>query len=177
MIDRDIKLNGADPSRPSRQKFNKGRVTRKPYVNYGIERSVTPSRAKNATAFVNTAGQQGPPTKDTRRTPRGGHNREKKPKTNPSGRSHSSNGARRNQSKNGSRRPFNKRKGCSLCGQYSHQEPETCPNMVTDSGTHIRLHPIQGTCNECPGNRKNTLHHPKSLCPWRPAGIFRKTSQ
>ncbi len=53
---------------------------------------------------ANTADQQGPPTKDTRRTPRGGHNREKKPRKNPSGNSCGSNGARRNQSKNGSRR-------------------------------------------------------------------------
>jgi len=156
---------------------NKGKTTRKPYANYGIERSVTPSRAETATAFASSADKQSPPTKDTRRTPRGGHNREKKNPTNPSANSKGSNGGRRNTSNNGSRRPFNKKKGCSLCGQYSHQEPDTCPNMVTDSGTHIRLHPIQGTCSECPGNRKNTLHHPKSLCPWRPAGIFRKTSQ
>ena len=178
MIDRDIKQNGADPARSSRPKFsNKGKTTRKPYANYGIERSVTPSRAETATAFASSADKQSPPTKDTRRTPRGGHNREKKNPSNPSTNPKGSNGGRRNTSNNGSRRPFNKKKGCSLCGQYSHQEPDTCPNMVTDSGTHIRLHPIQGTCSECPGNRKNTLHHPKSLCPWRPAGIFRKTSQ
>ncbi len=53
---------------------------------------------------ANTADQQGPPIKDTRHTPRGGHNREKKPRKNPSGRSSSSNGARRNQSKKALRR-------------------------------------------------------------------------
>lgn len=177
IIDKDIKQNGADPSRPSRSRFQKGKGTQRPYANYGIDHSVTPSRSRPATAFAESAAHKSPPTRDSRRTQRGGHKREKTPTQKPSGGTRSSNGARRNQSKNGSRRPFNNRNSCSLCGQYNHQEPDTCPNMVTDSGTHIRLHPIQGTCSECPGNRKNTLHHPKSLCPWRPAGIFRKTSQ
>ena len=177
IIDRDIKQNGADPSRLSRPRFQKGKSARKPYANYGIDRSVTPSRS--ATAFAESATYKSPPTRDSRRTQRDGHKREKSTQKNPSGGQNGSNGARRKTSNTSSRRPFNKRKGssCSLCGQYNHQEPDTCPNMVTDSGTHIRLHPIQGTCSECPGNRKNTLHHPKSLCPWRPAGIFRKSSQ
>jgi len=178
IIDRDIHTNGAEPSRNfSKQRIQKGKITRKPYANYGIDKFITPSRPL-ATRYTNLATQQDPPTKDPRRTLKYGHNQENKPRKNPSGRQYSSIGAaRRKQSQNGSRRPFIKRIGCSLCGQFTHKEPETCPNMVTDSGTHIRLHPIQGTCSECPGNKVNTLHHPKSLCPWRPAGIFRKTSQ
>ena len=57
--------------------------------------------------------------------------------------------------------------GCSLCGLQNHKTTD-CKNMRNDSGTIVRVHPVQGTCGQCPGNRKNTLHHPPALCPYRP---------
>lgn len=57
--------------------------------------------------------------------------------------------------------------GCSLCGLQDHKTTD-CNNMRNNNGRVIRVHPVQGTCGQCPGNRKNTLHHPPTLCPFRP---------
>ena len=85
MINKDIQKNGAEPScNLLKQGIQKGKITRKPYANFGIDKPITPSRSP-ATYYTNLAAQQGPPTKDPRRTLKDGHNQENKPRKNPSG--------------------------------------------------------------------------------------------
>ena len=178
IIDKDIKMQGLEPNRALKPRFQRGRPNKRPFANHGIYDQRAPSKKREATAFASNVEKSGPPTKGNRRFPRGGQNRERQPNTNPSGRrSVSRNGARRKTGFNGQRRPQGKN-NCSLCGQYNHQDPGNCPNMITDNGVQIKLHPIQGTCPNCPGNKKNTLHHPAALCPFRsPHGVFRRTKQ
>jgi hypothetical protein len=73
---------------------------------------------------------------------------------------------RQGQNKNGPRRLVTIT-GCSLCGFKNHKT-SACQNMRDNSGKILRVHPVQSTCGQCPGNRKNTLHHPPALCPFRP---------
>ena len=75
-------------------------------------------------------------------------------------------GAMRGTSRGGPRRHF-QNKSCSLCGRSDHSTYGSCPNMRDNNGVLVRVHPVQGTCGLCPGNRKNTLHHPSNICPYR----------
>ena len=191
IIDKDIRSNGADPGRKERStrpKFIRQKSARKPFGNYATyEGSETPPAGAHGvylhnrgpppthSVYLHNGGPS--PTLTARRTLTGGHNAAVNPPRNSPGSSLSRRGSRNGPGRNGPRRLNNNKKvnpSCSLCGQNGHA-PGDCPNMVTDSGVRIKLHPIQGTCDLCPGNRRNTLHHPSSLCPWRsPNGIFRK---
>ena len=59
--------------------------------------------------------------------------------------------------------------GCSLCGMSNHIAKD-CRNMQNDSGRKIDILPTYGTCGRCPSQIRPRLHHPESLCPFRPGG-------
>jgi hypothetical protein len=180
IINKDIESNGADPyikETPTRPEFIKRNPDLKPFGNYAAynneEEFDTPPSEDNSNVY--THNESHTPTNGTRPHPMGEHNTANQPFKNWPNRSDSRNGSWHNQSIR-SRRPNNKKvlPSCSLCGETDHSTDSDCPNMVTDSGMHIKLHPTQGTCDLCPGNKRNTLHHPSTLCPWRsPNGIFR----
>ena len=66
------------------------------------------------------------------------------------------------------------RQSCSLCGKFSHPT-RGCENMIGDDGVPLKLLPVQNTCTACPAHVNPRLHHPVSLCPYRPKGVFSQT--
>ena len=162
-IDADLKLHGAGDSR-SRSKFhsrNQPRGKTNSYSSYGISTTVTPSPPPPSPMRSNALSARGA----SRAT--SGQRRTFPPSTHPRPQR---GGPRRGPARGGPRR-LTHITGCSLCGQKSHNTTN-CPNMRNASGKIIRVHPVQGTCGLCPGSRKNTLHHPQSICPFKPNGCL-----
>ena len=67
----------------------------------------------------------------------------------------------------------NSSRSCLLCGMVNHTATN-CRNMITNSGDRVQLVPTRGTCSVCPPKTSGRLHHPPSLCPFRPGGAFNK---
>jgi hypothetical protein len=84
---------------------------------------------------------------------------------------------------NAQRKPFVKNTGrsnnantdmrCVLCGMTNHKA-ETCRMMRDDKGNIKAIIPAYGTCSKCPQKVQPRLHHPESLCPFRPNGPMHK---
>jgi hypothetical protein len=162
-IDADIRLHGMGESR-SRNKYparNHPKNRENSYSSYSISTAVTPpttSPAPMRNVALSARGRQRSTSGQRRAFP---------PSTSPRP---SSGGPRRGSYRRGPRR-LAQITGCSLCGQKNHGTTN-CPNMRNASGKLIRVHPVQGTCGLCPGSRKNTLHHPQSLCPYKINGCL-----
>jgi hypothetical protein len=168
-INKDIQMHGADPQRAYRARnISKGKSGRF-HANYGLDIYTSPIRANSS---YSTQAVRPQPTRGAKQTSSG--RRGNTHRNIPHRHFASRGGHVRGASKRGHDRRPNNKKSCSLCGQYSHCLPNTCPNMRNDNGNLVRLHPIQGTCPQCPGMKKNSLHHPSALCPFRPLGPLHK---
>jgi hypothetical protein len=64
------------------------------------------------------------------------------------------------------------RKFCSLCGLTSHNAADGCRIMRNDRNELVNLLPVQDTCKLCPQTVTTRLHHPPTVCPYRPGGIW-----
>ena len=162
-IDADIKLHGSADSR-NRQRYparahHKNKINS--YSSYGITTAALPLSPPNAPTRGSTQ-----PARGAYRT-NSGQRRSFPPSNGPR---NTRGGPRRGKARGNPRRQM-QITGCSLCGQKSHKT-HTCPNMRTASGKRIQVHPVQGTCGLCPGSRKNTLHHPQPLCPYKVNGCL-----
>ena len=84
----------------------------------------------------------------------------------------------RNRYNNTKKAPFNSNnntKGCVLCGMSNHKA-ETCRMIRDDQGNIKSIIPGYGVCSKCPSHVMPRLHHPESLCPFRPNGpMFKKS--
>ena len=181
-INADIKAHGVGagearsrnrpPMRTMNRSTNKNKFSNS-YSSYAINTTVTPSAPMLASRQIGNTSSRG-----MSRPARGQIRRTFPPSTIPRSSSNqggsrggpSRGGPRRGPSRGGPRRPI-VITDCSLCGQKNHRT-HSCPNMRDSSGKWIKVHPVQGTCGLCPGNRKNTLHHPQSLCPYTTNGCL-----
>jgi hypothetical protein len=161
-IDADLRAHGAAESRGRQGYSTRPQPRRKinSYSSYGINTAALPLSPPTA------------PTRNfaqpVRRTSQSstGQRRFFPPSNNP----RPTRGSRRGKIIGSPRRQI-QTNGCSLCGQKSHNT-HSCMNMRTPSGKIIQVHPVQSTCGLCPGSRKNTLHHPQSLCPFKTNGCL-----
>jgi hypothetical protein len=69
----------------------------------------------------------------------------------------------------------NDREYCSLCGKKDHLASDSCPYMVSDSGSRVAIMPTHSTCTLCPKFVNPRLNHPSSLCPYRRGGPLSKS--
>ncbi len=162
-IDADIKLHGACGESRNKNKYpiknhNRGKVNS--YSSYGINTATTLTPSPTAPMRTNALS-----ARERQRSTSG--LRRKIPSSTPMS---SRGGTRRGPSRGGPRRQM-KITGCSLCGYKNHQTTD-CQNMRNAAGKVIRVHPVQVTCGLCPGSRKDTLHHPPTLCPFKANGFL-----
>jgi len=162
-IDADIKLHGVSGESRNKNKYpiknhNRGKVNS--YSSYVINTAPTPTPSPTTPMRTNALSARG-----RQRSTSG--LRRKLPSSTPTS---SRGGPRRGTSRGGPRRQM-KITGCSLCGYKNHQTTD-CQNMRNAAGKVIRVHPVQGTCGLCPGSRKDTLHHPPTLCPFKVNGFL-----
>lgn len=159
-IDADIRMHGSDSRVRGRFPIKNHKNKTNSYSSYGISTNVEQNKGSpfkrmernNSTFHRDTkvaTGQRGIFPSSTQ--PRRFMNKNNRSRQGPN---------------NGPRRLITIT-GCSLCGFKNHNTT-VCQNMRDNSGKVIKVHPVQGTCGLCPGNRKNTLHHPEALCPFRP---------
>ena len=162
-IDSDLRLHGTGESRARSRYPPRSQLKHKTnsYSSYGINTAVTPPSSPSSTVQKNAQSVRGRPRAFS------GQRRNFPPSTNTRP---IRGGSSRGPARGGPRRHFHIT-GCSLCGYKSHQTTN-CQNMRNASGKVIQVHPVQGTCGLCPGSRKNTLHHPQSICPFKPNGCL-----
>jgi hypothetical protein len=65
---------------------------------------------------------------------------------------------------------------CSLCGKKDHLASDSCPYMISDSGSRVAIMPTHSTCTLCPPHVHPRLNHPSSLCPYRRGGPMSKST-
>jgi hypothetical protein len=162
-IDSDLRLHGVGDAK-SRNKYptqNQSRHETNSYSSYGIHTAVTPPPSPTSTIRRVAHSVRGSQRAFS------GQRRNFPPSNFPSP---SRGGFRRGSARDDPRRHL-QINGCSLCGHKTHITTN-CPNMRNASGKIIQVHPVQGTCGLCPGSRKNTLHHPQSICPFKPDGCL-----
>jgi hypothetical protein len=177
-IDADIRANGSDPHR-SRNPKDIGKRNRNSnwsqYTNTSYLITNTPRQQNNTS--IGRARVKLPPTRGPYVVQR--HTSVQRPSINlrSTGNIAANRGTRgKFNNKSNTRRPTNKPRGpnvstgCSLCGYSNHTASQGCRNMRTDDGKIYKTHPVYGTCSLCPGSKKNTLHHPPALCPFRKGG-------
>src|SRR5450830_471403 len=170
-VDKDIQQHGVDPQRAYRSRPATKQKANRFHANYSLDLYSSPPTANTS---YNTQRVRSPPTRGTRQTL--SRHRDNSLTHIPRGTPNASrSGPKRRTPYSG----YNKRPAtnlnCFLCGQDSHCLPNTCPNMIDNNGALLRLRPTAGTCPQCPGMKKNSLHHPSALCPFRPLGpLYRK---